>query len=118
MVAADQIRWPDTRLPLLLALALLVAGCASTGGSGAAAGVPVSRAKIVKTQSGQTVTLEWPTEPGERYTIVYSPDLEDMTQWKILPGYNGILATGERTRCTFQAPAPGRIHYRTQKTTR
>ena len=98
-------------LALLLMAICLAAGCASPE---SAAPPTQRRPRFVRTQSGNQVTLQWDSQPGQTYTVLYATELKRRgTAWQPVPGYETYLAHDRTTRLIFTDPAPGsKANYR------
>ena len=70
------------------------------------------RTKLIRTQAGDQVTLQWDTELGVTYSVIYSKTLKKVPKWKRLPNYSDIPGNGNTTTIRFTAPEAGRIYYR------
>lgn len=102
------------RVGWIAALAVLLgAGCVSST-LPPDASQPTPRPKLVRIQTGRDVTLQWPAELGKRYRVVYTPNIENPSAWRALPGFENVPGTRGTQTVTFQAPLPGRLHYRVQ----
>jgi len=90
-------------------LLLGTVGCATTTVTSSA---PQKRAKLIRTQAGDQVTLRWDTSPGVEYSVIYSPTLGRAQKWKTVSGYDHIPGNGTTTTVRFTAPEPGQLYYR------
>ena len=93
------------RMVLVLTLALLVGtgwGCASS--RVAQVQEESIRSTLVVARAGDSVKLSWESKPGLLYTVVYSPSLGGGAKWQVLPGYEGILGTGQTITAEDRAP--------------
>lgn len=103
------------RLLVCGAVLLLIstAGCSALRvGEGRTPPAPQKKAKLFRTQSGDEVTLQWDSVVGTRYSVVYTPDLNRASKWRILPGFEVVEGTGRPIIIEFRAPAPDRLYYR------
>ena len=103
------------RLLALGAVLILVstAGCSALHVEhGRSTPVAQKKAKLFRTQSGDEVTLQWDSMAGTVYSVVYTPDLNKVSKWKTLPGYESVVGTGQPVIVKFRAPAPSRLYYR------
>jgi hypothetical protein len=91
-------------------LALLLSGCATSGP--ATGSDRETRAKLFRTQVGDEVTLQWQSQPGIVYGVIYSTDIKDNRNWHLLPGFDRIVGNGGSQRITFTAPVAGKAYYR------
>lgn len=99
------------RFAFLAALLLLgTIGCATT--SSVTSSGPQKRAKLVRTQAGDQVTLRWDTLPGVEYSVIYSRTLDRAQKWVVVPGYDHIPGNGTTTTVHFTAPERGQLYYR------
>lgn len=88
----------------------LGAGCATAPDP--ARQLPQRRPKLYRTQAGDTVVLQWESEAGARYSVVYATDLGHSAVWRFLPGFEDFTGTGGTQTISFTAPVPGRTYYR------
>ena len=91
-------------------LAFLVTGC--TTSTVPAANSRETRAKLFRTQVGNEVTLQWQSQPGVVYGVIYTTDIKDNRNWRLLPGFDRVVGNGGSQRITFTAPVAGKAYYR------
>lgn len=102
------------RLPVVLAIsAMFSVGCATTSTDSTAK--PTTRTKLIRTQAGDQVTLQWDSDPGVEYSVIYSRTLGKAQKWQRLPNYSDIPGNGTTTIVRFTAPESGRLYYRLSK---
>lgn len=104
----------------VVALALFTSACATSSpvGSSGPTDAPEKRPKLFRTQVGDQVTLQWDSEPGMVYGVVYSTNISDNRSWQFLPGYDRILGNGGSQTVTFTAPVSGKAYYRLREARR
>ena len=105
-----QTGWPAA---VAILLAALLTGCAT---SGKVTPETERRTKFIRTQTGDQVTLQWESAPGQVYRILYATDLDRRNAWRAVPGYEAYRALDRTTRVTFTAPYQGpRVYYRLEE---
>lgn len=67
--------------------------------------LPTKRPTLYRTQAGNQVTLQWDSDAGTRYAVIYTPDREDPSLWRVLPGYEGIAGRGGGSGCDLYGAA-------------
>lgn len=97
---------------LLLPLCLLVFGCASPDAATRAAEATQQRVKLIRTQSGDRVTLQWESQTGVYYSVVYTTSLSERRPWRQMPEYTNLPGTGSTMTVVFTSPEPGTLYYR------
>jgi hypothetical protein len=115
---------PYARLGLaavLVSLAALAGGCASTGGD-ARSPAPGRGSKpdpaapletrLVVTSAGGDVNLEWQTVPGYTYSVFYTESLNDPRGWKPLPQAQQVMGDGRTAKFQDHTPPGIRRYYR------
>ena len=99
-----------------MAALTLVCACATSNpvrsDASAPSDAPEKRPKLFRTQAGNEVTLQWQSEPGVIYGVIYSTNLNDSRGWRVLPGFDRIPGNGGMQKVTFTAPVPGKAYYR------
>jgi hypothetical protein len=100
---------------LILALAAVFAcftGCTSPSAQRSDPAKQPRKLKQVVTRAGNQVSIQWDAAPGTNYAILYSPNLNDPTSWRVLVGHDRIQTAGGQHVVSFEAPAPGTLYYR------
>ena len=88
-------------------------GCAVLGilaalaGEPMANGLPSSRRALIITQAGDVTNLQWLTERGLYYTLMYTDSQYNVgsqgrARWQPLPGYIRRPGTGRQETASFQ----------------
>lgn len=113
----QKARWraPGTILLAATCLALShLVGCATSSSSPDLQ----RRAKFIRTQTEDQVTLQWESQSGHAYTVLYTTDMSQPGGWRTVPGYEIYQAHGPMTLIKFRAPVQGvRIYYRIEDVT-
>ncbi len=94
---------------LLLCASAVCAGCAtSTGGRAERENVPT----LIVSRAESQAILSWPSNPNERYTVLYAEGRKVGAEWRPLPGASNIRGTGGVIEYTDEI-VPGTLrHYR------
>ena len=105
---------------VLVALGLMV-------GSAAFGVLPSSQRALMIAQSGDMVTLQWKSERGLYYTLMYTDAQYDESPqgravWQPLPGYTRMPGTGRTETATFKTdptrPRRYNLHVETEEQVR
>ena len=89
-------------------LAALAAGCVTE-----IAEVPgQTLTTLVTSRAGEEVRGSWNTESGKLYTVLYAPNRDARTQWRVLPGYQMLPGTGGRMLLKDRVPLGENRYYR------
>ena len=99
----------------LILSVLLLAGCASTSKPIAA---PQKRAKLIRTQAGDQVTLQWDSDATVKYQVIRSRTLDRTQKWTPVSGFEQVMGNGSTITIRFSAPEPGRLYYRLSESPR
>ena len=91
-------------------LVMVAAGCVSQQVSKAGAKETV----LIVAGAGDSVTLQWQSEPDLIYTVVYTEKLGGVSEWKVLPRAQGVRGTGQMITIQDSAPSARRRYYRLQ----
>ena len=96
-----------------VALGLPMVGCSTPSPTATKDRVGATkRAKMIRTQVEDQVTLHWNSEPGVIYGVIYTQNLTKSESWIALPGFESIRGTGKKLQATFTAPLTGKVYYR------
>lgn len=95
----------------LLSAGLFSSGCASPAATRAAEATQ-QRVKLIRTQAGDRVTLQWESEPNLFYSVVYTTSLAERRPWQQMPQYTNLPGTGGTMTVVFTSPEPGSLYYR------
>ncbi len=95
---------------LAAGMGFLACGCSTTPSTTDL--LPTKRPTLYRTQAGDQVTLQWESEVGARYAVIYTPDREDPNLWRVLPAFSDLAGSGGAQVITFKAPQSGRLYYR------
>ncbi len=68
--------------------------------------------KLIRTQSGDRVTLQWESQTGVYYSVVYTTSLSERRPWRQMPEYTNLPGTGSTMTVVFTSPEPGTLYYR------
>lgn len=69
---------------------------------------------LIVAGAGDVVTLQWKTEPGSTYTVLYTDKLGGVPDWNVLPNGQNLLGTGQMITMQDGAPDARRRYYRLQ----
>lgn len=64
------------------------------------------------TQAGDTVTMQWKSEPGIQYTILFAENRGSQARWQPLAGAIRIPGTGSEIQWTDTVPRGAQRFYR------
>jgi hypothetical protein len=95
-----------------LLLAALAAGCVMQASRPRMDPSKVVDTTLMVARAGSEATLQWDTEPGTLYTVMYAPDRRAGVQWKPLPGAVRLEGHGQTIRLTDSVPVGINRHYR------
>lgn len=72
----------------------------------------VSSVTMTIVQSGGESTLQWKTEPGVLYTLMYATDRRPGAEWKAHPQYTRIVGDGQTITAKDRVPPGAQRYYR------
>ena len=73
---------------------------------------PREEVTLMMARSGESVTLQWRSEIGRNYTVLYSERMGGGGQWKPLPGATDVQGTGALITLTDDVPSTMQRYYR------
>lgn len=73
---------------------------------------PLAETALVVSRAGDRATLEFDTEPGLIYQVLYAAQRRAGTQWMVLPGAENIVGTGMRMQMIDRVPYGQDRYYR------
>jgi hypothetical protein len=97
---------------VLVGLSILAAGAGCVTRQETRQGGLKSRAALVVSQAGPDVTFQWDSEPGVRYTVLFTDDVGPQARWEPVPGFAGVLGTGGTVTGRDIVPAGQKRRYR------
>ena len=100
--------FPRMLAGFVAAAVVLVEGCVSEE----VGGRPVEEITFTVVRSADRVKMNWPSKPGERYTVLFSKDRRPNTPWKPLPSAMNLLGTGETLTVEDRVPEGQSRYYR------
>ncbi len=95
--------------PLLGVVLLSLSGCVSEIVK------PEREIVIMATRVGDEYKVSWQSKQGEQYVVWYSETLGKGSQWKILPGCEHVVGTGEFIEKTDHVPVGLQHYYHIEK---
>jgi hypothetical protein len=91
-----------TAASVLLASLALAAAVRAGEDSSKPSWLPSSKRALIVVQSGDEVTLQWKSEKGYAYTIMYTDKPQGDARWEPLPGYVNMAGTGKQETLQFK----------------
>lgn len=73
---------------------------------------PLAQTNLFTVRSGDDIRLSWITRRGEEYSVWYADALGKGAQWKVLPGCERLIGTGEQMEKTDRVASGGQRYYR------
>lgn len=70
---------------------------------------------IMATRVGSEYKVGWQSKSGEQYVVWYSETLGKGSQWKILPGGERVVGTGEFIEMSDHVPVGSQHYYHIEK---
>ncbi len=93
----------DVLLTAALAASMVVADASAAGGEkNRPSWLPSAKRALIVAQSGDEVTLQWKTEKGFLYTILFTDKPEGEARWAPLPGYVNMAGSGMQETVKFK----------------
>ena len=75
---------------------------------------PLAETTMIVTRSGDTVNLQWASQPNMDYLVWYTDQRGTRGTWKILPGSERIRGTGKPVVIRDLPPRGQNRYYRVQ----
>lgn len=72
----------------------------------------LSETTLTVTRAGNTTQLQWETDPGFLYTVMYARSRSANASWRALPQAVRIRGTGKTVSIKTETPAHLKRHYR------
>jgi len=75
---------------------------------------PFSKTRMVITRDTKGVKLQWNSDQGQRYAILYKDPGTPGARWRPLPGYDQVIGTGGVMTVKDPSPSTPNRDYRIQ----
>lgn len=79
---------------------------------------PLARTRLIVTRAGGVATLQWQSEIGMTYTLMYADSRKPGTAWRGVPGVHAVPGNGDLMKYEDKLPYGRDRHYRIQATPR
>ncbi len=73
---------------------------------------PRDEVTLMVGRAGEDVTIQWKSQIGRTYTVLYSERMGGGSQWKPLPGATNIAGTGDMITIRDEVPNTMQRYYR------
>jgi hypothetical protein len=73
---------------------------------------PLAKARLVVSRAGEQATLQFASERGVIYEVLYASSRDAGTTWKKLPGAERVLGTGQLIQFKDRIPYGAPRYYR------